>query len=236
MCLLHTPTPSALGETGQGSSVQESVYCSTSLCAADHDHDKWQALTLKGPGGGGGNPPPPPRRFASRDSFGEFFSRAASIHDFFLWSLAQLLAQFSEKSGVRFLSYATLCNRTSAQNWTIFWICVQNVWKMASCAKGWICSIIIWDCGWRSIISVCDCIPLVWNKLCKFRHKLKWSWWSGVKWGEVRRNTFSWWWGPEPCWSCCVTELMVTRPFSLDSSGNVKQNRIMWILGKVKFW
>ena len=53
----------------------------------------------------------------------------------FFKSLAQLLALFSEKSGVRFQSYATLCNRASAQNQKIFWICVQNVWKMASCAK-----------------------------------------------------------------------------------------------------
>ena len=34
----------------------------------------------------------------SRDNFAEFFSRAASFHDFFLSSFAQLLALFSEKS------------------------------------------------------------------------------------------------------------------------------------------
>ena len=71
----------------------------------------------------------------SRDNFAEIFLRAASFHDFFLSSFAQLLALFSEKSGVRFESYATLCNQASAQNSKIFWICVQNIWKMAFCAK-----------------------------------------------------------------------------------------------------
>ena len=88
-------------------------------------------LTLKGPGGGGGIHP----LDISRDNFVDFFFRAASFHDFFLWSLAQLLALFSEKLGVRFQSYAKLCNRASAQNYKIFWICVQNIWKMASWAK-----------------------------------------------------------------------------------------------------
>ena len=83
-------------------------------------------------GGGGGIRPP---LDVSRGNFVEIFFRAASFDDFFLSSLAQLLALFSEKSGVRFQSYATLCNRASAQNVKIFWICVQNVWKMASCAK-----------------------------------------------------------------------------------------------------
>ena len=83
-------------------------------------------------GGGGGIRPP---LDVSRDNFVENFFRAASFHDFFLSSLAQLLALFSEKSAVRFQSYATLRNRASAQNMTIFWICVQNIWKMASCAK-----------------------------------------------------------------------------------------------------
>ena len=73
------------------------------------------ALTLKGPGGG-----IRPPLDVSRDNFVEIFFRAASFHDFFLSSLAQLLALFSEKSGVRFQSYATLCNLT------IFWICVQT--------------------------------------------------------------------------------------------------------------
>ena len=86
----------------------------------------------KNKGPGGRNPPP---LDVSRDNFVEFFFRAARFHDFFLLSLAQLLVLFSEKSGVRFQSYATLCNRASAQNLKIFWICVQNLWKMASCAK-----------------------------------------------------------------------------------------------------
>ena len=82
--------------------------------------------------GGGGIRPP---LDVSRDNFAENFFRAASFHDFFLSSFAQLLALFSEKSGVWFESYAILCTRASAQNLKIFWICVQNIWKMASCAK-----------------------------------------------------------------------------------------------------
>ena len=98
---------------------------------------KWvlrSCLTLKGPGGGGGGGIRPPLDVL-RDNFAEFFLCAASFHDFFLSSFAQLLALFSEKSGVRFESYATLCNQASAQNLKIFWICVQNIWKMAFCAK-----------------------------------------------------------------------------------------------------
>ena len=91
-----------------------------------------QRVNPKRTGGGGWNPPP---LDVSRDNFVEIFFRAASFHDFFLWSLAQLLALFLEKSGVRFQSYATLYDQASAQNLKIFWICVQNVWKMASGAK-----------------------------------------------------------------------------------------------------
>ena len=57
----------------------------------------------------------------------EFSFRAVSFHDLKKKSLAQFLPLFSEKSGVRFRSYATLCNQASAQNLKIFWICVQNV-------------------------------------------------------------------------------------------------------------
>ena len=81
------------------------------------------ALTLKGQGGGRNPPPSTFRAIISRN----FLFRAASFHDFFLSSFAQLLALFSEKSGVRFQSHATLCNQTSAQNLKIFWICVQNM-------------------------------------------------------------------------------------------------------------
>ena len=69
----------------------------------------------------------PPSTFRAIISWNFFF--AVSFHDFFLWSLAQLWALFSENSGVRFQSYATLCNRALAQSLKIFWICVQNVWK-----------------------------------------------------------------------------------------------------------
>ena len=73
-------------------------------------------LTLKGPGGAESAPP----LDVSRNNFAEIFFRAASFHDFFLSSLAQLLPLFLEKSGIRFESYATLCNRASAQNLKIF--------------------------------------------------------------------------------------------------------------------
>ena len=77
----------------------------------------------EGGGGGGIRPPPPPRRFMEKKKF-----VAASFHDFFLWSFAQLLTLFSEKSGIWFESYTTLCSR--------LWICVQIIsWKMASCAR-----------------------------------------------------------------------------------------------------
>ena len=77
-------------------------------------------------GGGGGFPP----LDVSRDNFAEFFFRAPRFRDFFLSSLAQLWTLFSYKSGAPFRGYATLCNRASAQNMGIFWICVQNIWKI----------------------------------------------------------------------------------------------------------
>ena len=86
-------------------------------------------LTLIKPGG---NTPP---LDVSRDNFEEFFFRAPCFRDYFLLNLAQLLTLFSYKSGIPSRSYATLCNRASAQNMGIFWICVQNIWKMAFCAK-----------------------------------------------------------------------------------------------------
>ena len=64
-------------------------------------------LNPKRTGGGGGIRPP---LDVSRDNFAKIFFRAASFHDFFLSSLAQLLAQFSEKSGVRYPHSVTLCN------------------------------------------------------------------------------------------------------------------------------
>ena len=93
-----------------------------------HNH---LSLNPKRAGGGAESAPPPL----------DVFFCATSFHDFFLSSLAQLLALFSEKSGGRFQSYATLCNRPSAQNLKIFWICVQNIWKMASCAKTPFCAL-----------------------------------------------------------------------------------------------
>ena len=87
-------------------------------------------LNLKGPGG-----IRPLPLDVSRDNFVEIFFPRRALSWLFLWSLAQLLALFSEKSGVLFQSYATLCNRASAQNLKIFWICVQNIWTMAACAK-----------------------------------------------------------------------------------------------------
>ena len=75
---------------------------------------------------GGGRNLPPPSTFRAIISW-NFFPAPQAFINFFLWSLAQLLALFSKKSGLRFQSYATLCNRASAQNLKIFWICVQNM-------------------------------------------------------------------------------------------------------------
>ena len=79
-------------------------------------------LTLKGPGGGGGGAESASTTFRVI----KFFPRRASFHDFFLWSLAQLLVLFHTKK--YFQSYATSCNQ-AYQNLKIFWICVRNVWK-----------------------------------------------------------------------------------------------------------
>ena len=57
-----------------------------------------------------------------------FFFRSPRFRNFFLSSLAQLFVK-------KFWSYATLCNRASAKNLAIFWICVQNIWKIAFSAK-----------------------------------------------------------------------------------------------------
>ena len=46
VCVSAGPTPSALGETGQGNGVRESACCSASLRAADKDHHECQALTF----------------------------------------------------------------------------------------------------------------------------------------------------------------------------------------------
>ena len=40
------PSPSAFGETGQGSGVQRPTYCSASLRATDCNHHKFQALNI----------------------------------------------------------------------------------------------------------------------------------------------------------------------------------------------
>ena len=85
---------------------------------------KWILSFNPNPAGGGGGVKSNPLD-VSRDNFA----------DFFFSSLAQLLTLFSYKSDVPFRSYATLCNRASAQNMGIFWICVQNIWKMAFWAK-----------------------------------------------------------------------------------------------------
>ena len=115
-------------------------------------------LTLKGPGGGGGGGGgggriPPPLDI-SHDNFVEIFFRAASFHDFFLWSFAQLLALFLQKSGIWFQSYATLCNRTSAQNLKIFWICVQNIMGNGFLCQNSILSSKMQDLLWLQLKSL----------------------------------------------------------------------------------
>ena len=81
-------------------------------------------LTLKRRGGLKG----PPSTFLAIISQ-NFFPRALRFGDSFLSSLAQLLTIFSKKSDVPSRSYVT-CNQTSAQNLSIFRICVHNLWKM----------------------------------------------------------------------------------------------------------
>ena len=75
-------------------------------------------LTLKGPGGGGAESAPS-STFRAVISW-KFFSAPQAFTIFFLSSLAQLFALFSEKSGVRFQSYATLCNRASGSKFDNF--------------------------------------------------------------------------------------------------------------------
>ena len=106
-------------------SLKQNIYCISDIVTFNPNQTKG--------GGGGWNPPPP--LDVSRDNFADFFSRAPRFRYFFLLSLAQLLMLFSKNLGIPFRSYATLCNRASAQNMGIFWICVQNIWKMAFCAK-----------------------------------------------------------------------------------------------------
>ena len=62
-------------------------------------------------GGGGGGGSPPPSTFRAIISRFFFFPPRRKL-SWLLWSLAQRLAQFSEKSGVRFFSYTTSCNWT----------------------------------------------------------------------------------------------------------------------------
>ena len=54
-------------------------------------------LTLKGPGGGGGGIRPP--LDVSRDNFAEFFSRAASFHDFFSFKFCATFGAIFGKIG-----------------------------------------------------------------------------------------------------------------------------------------
>ena len=90
-------------------------------------------INPKRTGGGGGldsSPPRPSRAIISRNLF--------PLPRAFMTCVFQVLRNFmpvlTDRLGVRFKSYATLCNRASAQNLNIFWISVQNIWKMATCA------------------------------------------------------------------------------------------------------
>ena len=87
-------------------------------------------------GGGGGRNPPPPLDI-SRDNF---FFRAASFHDFFsLKSCATFGAIFRKNRAYGSKVTQHYIIDPLAQKFDFFffffWICVQNVWKMAFCAK-----------------------------------------------------------------------------------------------------
>ena len=85
-------------------------------------------LTLKRPGGGF------PSTFRAIISQKLIFAHRPFM-TFFIQVLRNFWRYFCKKLAVPFQSYPTLCNRASAQNMEIFWICVQNIWKMAFCAK-----------------------------------------------------------------------------------------------------
>ena len=83
-------------------------------------------LTLIRPGGGVDPPLDVSRKcFYVLRAFATFFFRV----------LRNFWCYFRKNWAYCYQSYATLCNRASAQNMGIFWICVQNIWKMAFCAK-----------------------------------------------------------------------------------------------------
>ena len=81
--------------------------------------------------GGGWNLPPPRR---TRDNFADFFE---------IYAL-RFQRLFSFESCATFAASKNRAHRSevtqryviaSAQNFEIFWICVQNIWKMAFCPK-----------------------------------------------------------------------------------------------------
>ena len=113
-----------------------SVLCRCAALSADQEKVSsfLPKLSCGNQTGGGGGVESTPLDVSHNNST-EIFCRASRFRNFFLSSLAQLLTLFSEKSAVPFQSYAMLRNRASAQNMGIFWICVQNIWKMAFCAK-----------------------------------------------------------------------------------------------------
>ena len=76
--------------------------------------------------------PPPPSTFRAiilRIFF--FLPRTALSRLFSFESCASFDAIFVQIGG----TVPKLCNRASAQNMGILWLCVQNIWKMAFCAK-----------------------------------------------------------------------------------------------------
>ena len=76
-----------------------------------------------------------PNQTVSCNNFAELFFCAPRFRDFFTFESCANFDAIFVKSGIPFRSYGTLCNRASTQNMGIFWICVQNIWKMAFCAK-----------------------------------------------------------------------------------------------------
>ena len=85
-------------------------------------------LTLKGPGGGGGRIPPPLYVSWKKKS------TPRAVITFFFQVLRNFWRYFRKNLAYGFQSYATLCNRTSAQNFKIFWI-----WCTKHMENGFLC-------------------------------------------------------------------------------------------------
>ena len=104
----------------------------------------WADLTLTalGWGGGGGGPQRPPLdKFSCRRKTAAFST--APLHDFFLWSLADILTPSLRKSDLPLRSHVTFCDQRSTQKVRIFLIlCTKQMaqWKFILACKSVILS------------------------------------------------------------------------------------------------